>query len=220
MQNIGFLILMLISLILILILSFMLKRKHESNQNQLQKLFLICLWLLFIWIFCFILQILFQNSSVNPIFFEGLASFGACFLPVTFMLLSISFTNTKIKFNFKYILLYIIPIISTILMLTNPLHHLFFKVYSTYMKNATLGSYFLIHAIYSYACLFIGILILLKYSIKNSGFFSRQSLLLIIGSSIPLLINCLGTFRNYQYICIYNTYCFCYSSIILFLCYI
>jgi two-component system, NtrC family, sensor histidine kinase HupT/HoxJ len=35
----------------------------------------------------------------------------------------------------------------------------------------------------------------LKYSIRNSGFFSKQSFLILIGTSIPLILNALGTFK-------------------------
>lgn len=49
-----------------------------------------------------------------------------------------------------------------------------------------------IHTIYSYTLMFIGIIRLLYFSIKNSGFFSKQSLLIILGLCCPLLINVLG----------------------------
>ena len=43
--------------------------------------------------------------------------------------------------------------------------------------------------------LFIGIIYLLKFSIKNSGFFSKQSILIVLGISVPVVINILGTFK-------------------------
>ena len=61
------------------------------------------------------------------------------------------------------------------------------------MEEGILGSYFYIHSLYTYLLLFIGIIKLAKYSIKNSGFFSKQSILIIIGSLISIVINILGT---------------------------
>lgn len=55
------------------------------------------------------------------------------------------------------------------------------------------GSYHSINALYSYTCMFIGLFYLLKYSIKNSGFFSKQSILVFLGALIPVVINLLGT---------------------------
>lgn len=51
------------------------------------------------------------------------------------------------------------------------------------------------HNIYSYALLGIGMIKLLKYSIKNSGFFSKQSFLITIGISIPIATSVLGSFQ-------------------------
>ena len=52
-----------------------------------------------------------------------------------------------------------------------------------------------IHILYTYTLLIISIIILLRYSIKNAGFFSKQSLLIVIGSLIPIVVNVLGTLK-------------------------
>jgi len=51
----------------------------------------------------------------------------------------------------------------------------------------------IVHTLYSYGLLILSILNLIKFSIKNAGFFSQQSLLLIAGTIIPVVINILGT---------------------------
>ena len=53
----------------------------------------------------------------------------------------------------------------------------------------------MIHNIYSYTLLVIGMIKLLKYAIKNSGFFSKQSFLIAIGISIPIATSVLGSFQ-------------------------
>ena len=105
------------------------------------------------------------------------------------------FANTKIKFKKKYLLLLIIPIISLLVLWTNDYHHLFYEYYSVDFQVNVYGPYATVHNIYSYALLFIGIMYLLKFSIKNSGFFSKQSLLIVLGISVPVVVNILGTFQ-------------------------
>lgn len=61
--------------------------------------------------------------------------------------------------------------------------------------NVFFGKYLVVHQIYSYGLMIIGMLYLLNYSIKNSGFFSKQSILMLIGISIPLSINILGSLQ-------------------------
>jgi len=193
MENLGSLIALTISSILLILLANSLKFKKNSI-NQSKLIFKFILILMIIWTFSLILQILFQNSQINPVFFEGLAAFGACFVPVTFMLFGIAFAKTKIKLNSITLLLYTIPVISTVLMLTNNSHHLMYKFYSSSVKETVFGEYFPIHSIYSYLCIFIGLLYLITYMIRNSGFFSKQSLLIFTGVFISVGINIVATF--------------------------
>lgn len=50
-----------------------------------------------------------------------------------------------------------------------------------------------VHSLYSYALLLFAILNLIKFSVKNAGFFSKQSLLIITGTIFPVIVNILGT---------------------------
>ena len=194
MQYLGYLTILIISLISSIFLIVLLSTK-KRNKNQLIKVFIWCLICIIIWTLSLILQILFQNSSIDPIVFEGFASFGACFIPVAFMFLAIIFTKTRITFRKTYFLFLIIPILSTILMFTNNYHHLFYKTYSINLNECVTGIYMTIHSVYSYTLIGIGLVILLKYSIKNSGVFSKQSILICLGTIFPVFINFLGTFR-------------------------
>ena len=195
MQNLASLIILVISSILSYILTMLILKKKNSKKDQISFVFIIFLICMMVWTFSLIFQILFQNTKIDPLVFEGFAAFGACFIPVIFLLMGIVFSKTKMTFRRKHLVLFIIPIISTILMFTNKYHHLMYVNYSLKFGETVFGKYFTIHSIYSYACIFIGLFLLLKYSIKNSGFFSKQSILLLIGVSIPLTVNILATFN-------------------------
>lgn len=193
MENIGSLIILLISCFLLVWLSRSLNIK-KSKKNQVKKIFFIMLFMMIIWTLSLIFQICFQNSNISPFEFEKFSAFGACFVTVTFMLFGISFAKTRIKIRPYTLLLYVIPIISTILMFTNEHHHLMYKVYSIYFRETVFGAYFPIHSLYSYSCIFIGLLYLIIYNIRNSGFFSKQSFLIFAGVLISVSINVLATF--------------------------
>lgn len=193
MKNIGSLIILTISDILLICLAIILKNR-KNKKNQVQSIFILLLVLMTIWTFCLILQILFQNSKVDLFFFEKFAAFGACFVPVTVMLFGIVFAKTKVNFKPTILLLYVIPVISTILMFTNDSHHLMYEQYSLNFRETVFGKYFPIHSIYSYSCIFIGLVYLLTYIIKNSGFFSKQSLLILSGVAVSVGTNVLATF--------------------------
>lgn len=189
MEYLGSLIMLAVSLIILLFLVRLLSKR--KRKNQLSIIFTFCLLCMFIWITSLMCQILFQKTNINPVLFEGFASFGACFIPIAFLLLGISFSNTKIHFNWKYALLFIVPTITTIMMFTNEYHHLFYRAYSTNLAECVTGPYAIIHFIYTYLLIAIGLVYLLKYSINNSGFFSKQSALILLGTLFPIIINIL-----------------------------
>ena len=186
-------LLLFVSCILIcFLLSYLLKVK---NKKQLHKIFIVLLFLLVFWFIGIISQILFANKfNIPPVYFEYFVYISACFLPSYLYFMSVALVETKIKFKKRYLLLFIIPIIVLITLWTNDFHHLFFKVYSTNMDEIVPGPMHIINAIYTYALLFWSITSLLKYTIKNSGFFSKQLILIVVGSLIPIIVNILGTF--------------------------
>lgn len=132
--------------------------------------------------------------SIPSIWFENIIYIGTCFLPLTVFFTSLIFTNTKITFKKSYLLLLVIPILSLVVLWTNDLHHLFYIQYSSSFTDTIYGPYFYVHSVYTYLLLIIGIGRLLIFSIRNAGFFSKQSLLITIGLACPVIVNVLGSF--------------------------
>ena len=163
---------------------------------QLQKSFLAMLICVFIISFGVSLQdILCSFYDIDPMDFEYFIYIGTCLLPVAVFFTALIFKNTKIKFQKIYLLLFIIPIISLLVLWTNPLHHLFFIKFSPRIDQGVVGPYFYVHSVYTYALLFISMFMLIQTSLKTSGIFSRQSILIILGTIIPIVINFLGTLK-------------------------
>ena len=123
----------------------------QKPKNQMQQMFLINIILLFILCFFVLLQILLSKPlNIEPVYFEYLSYIGGCFIPVSLLLTSLIFVNTKISLKKYYLLLLIIPFISLIMLWTNDIHHRFFEEYSIYIKDVVYGPYFYVHAFYSY----------------------------------------------------------------------
>ncbi len=190
MEYLSSLILMIISEILILGLAFFLRKEKKSQLKTAFNFVLICM---FLWTLCSILQILFQNTNIDPFFWEKIASFGVCLSPIALCTLSLVFAKTKINLKFYHFFTLIIPITTILLTLTNEYHHLVFEHYSINVNEVIYGKYFTIHTIYTFILYAIGLFYFFKYSIRNSGFFSRQSLFIVLGTFIPILLNLLGT---------------------------
>ena len=167
-----------------------------KNKTSLQNIF--CLDLLCVFIICVgvILQaILSKLCNIPAINFENYIYIGTCFLPVCILFTGKIFSNPNYKLKRIDLFTLIIPITSLIILWTNNFHHLFYKVYSTNISKCVYGNWLIIHNIYSYTLLLIGIIYIIKASGKTSGLFSKQSLLIIAGMSIPIVVNVLGTFK-------------------------
>ena len=183
--------LLFFSVLLLLFLLIYLFRKRDHT--QLREIFIInCTLTLIISVGVLIQAICYNLFRIDPMVFENFIYIGTCFLPVSIFFTGSIFVNTKIKFKKAHLLLFIVPILSLIVLWTNSYHHLFYVFYSSSFTDTIFGPYMYVHTLYSYSLLFIGIIRLLYFSIKNSGFFSKQSLLIILALCCPLLINVLG----------------------------
>ena len=109
--------------------------------------------------------------------------------PVALFFVSYIFTKKEIHFKKWYLLLFVIPLITMLVLWTNDSHHLFYKYYSVNTAETTFGSYFYIHSIYTYALFAVDIIMLLRASIKQSSMLSKQSLLILMGSLVPIAVN-------------------------------
>lgn len=135
-----------------------------------------------------------DKVGIEPMYFDYFVYIGTCFLPVFFFLFGLTFAKTKVVFTKKYLLLLVIPILSLLVLWTNDFHHLFYVKYSVLNAETVFGPYFPVHSLYMYLLILIGIIYLLRYSFKNSGFFSRQSICFTLGILIPLAVNLTGLF--------------------------
>ena len=184
-------ILTTLCIIMLFFLKYSLSRK---NKKQLEKVFAVIFLIQIFWMLGLILQLFCSNEfNINPIYFDYFVYISICFLPVAFFFLALIFARTKISFNKRYLLLFVIPIISLIVLWTNDFHHLFYEKYSMETSSTIFGKYFYIHSTYTYLLFAVSLFILMKYSIKNSGFFSKQAILIFVGAIIPIVTNLLGS---------------------------
>lgn len=192
--SIPLFLLMLSALSIVITLIYVLRTKGRS---QLKTIF--CVDLICVLVIC--LGVIFQDIlskyfSWNPWNFENFIYIGTCFLPVAIFFTGLIFAKTKITFKKKYLLFFIVPALSLIVLWTNDYHHLFYKIYSyLYLSDCKVGPYMIIHNIYSYTLLLLGVIQMVNVASKNSGFFSKQTLLIVVGISIPLITNILGTLK-------------------------
>lgn len=167
-----------------------------KNKKQIHYIFISLLVFAFIWSLGLFLDAFERNLyNYNGLIYINISFIGAALSPILLLLAGQIFARTKIDFSWKYYFLFLIPVITIILVWTNSLHKLVYVEYSSYSNEIIYGRYYFVHVAYSYVCVFLGLYYFIYYSLKNSGFFSKQLFLIVIGTASSLFVNAIYTFN-------------------------
>ena len=193
MQSFGYFIALIVTVIAELIVLYFI-RKRGNKRNQLVIAFELTMLCMMLWCIGLIIQILVINFispdyAVYPDYFTYLP---VVLTPVALFFISYIFVKKEIHFKKWFLLLFIVPAITMIVLWTNDFHHLFYEYYSVNTAGTTFGPYFYVHSLYTYGLFAVDIIMLLRASVKQSSMLSKQSLLIILGSLIPIVVNILG----------------------------
>ena len=187
-------LLLFVTLIATISLAFFTRKKKKE---ELYSLFRILFILLSIHVFALMLLFYFKDSFMNQenlLFIDGISYISTCNLPVILYFIALKYDNKEADLK-KYWPLFIIPVLTILVIYTNPMHYLFCKNYSINVSDVDLGPYFYVHMIYTYALLVIGFIKIIKTSIKRAGFISLGTILIIIGACAPIIPNLLASLQ-------------------------
>lgn len=162
-----------------------------KKKTQLQKVFIMNSVLMFFCCTFLLAQKYFcANFDINPIIFEWFIYIFNSLLPVSVLFTGIIFANTKITFKRHYILLFVIPIISIVLLWTNNIHHLLYVNYSTNLDETVYGNYFSIHNTYSLILYAIRFVLFIKIFYKKLWNIFKASNLIYYSSYYSYYYKC------------------------------
>jgi len=195
-EKLGF---MIINVAIVVIIYMIYAIVKNDTKRQTHYSFLAVLVSIFIWTLgTLILEYYYMATGTVSNIALNIAYIGLILTPPFTLLLGMVFAKSdRIHFSWKYILLFAIPILSIILLLTNSQHHLFYNYikYEELTFDGALGRYFNIHTIYSYGCTLVGMVLMIVSSIKSAGLFSRQSICILLGILTTFAFNLLLTMQ-------------------------
>lgn len=187
----GLSILLMLVLILLIIM--------QNKKKQIHYAVLAIASSLLIWNISVLCQISFPRTPWILAVSEKIYFTGIIFVSVATLFTGLIFAQTIIRFSWKYALLLIVPLISLVVLFTNSYHHFYYTTFSLIPSEQDFGFYFIIHTAYSYLCIGIGLFCFLYSSVKNYGFFSRQSLLIFFALLISLIADSFSTFHIFDW---------------------
>jgi two-component system sensor histidine kinase HupT/HoxJ len=193
----------------LLILLLRIKNKKMLHHSALGLVFVVLLWCIVTLGELYITSI-HQN---NGMLFTNLLFSITGFLPVSLFIFGFNYAYQESKWRSRICWLLLVPAIGAALIWTNDYHHLCFIQYTSIDADTVFGPYLQVYPYFAYILIILGLFFLIKYSIKNSGFFSRQSLLIIAGVILPLAIDITYVFRIYPIPFYYEAISFSFAMV-------
>ena len=165
---------------------------RQSRHSSVRSAFLILLGVVLLWNFGTLLELDFRLlTGETYMLFVNICYIGICLSPIAILYLGRVILEPEWHIRRVHYLFLVIPFVSIIMVLTDPLHHQFFVNFSLHSSEAVYGAYYYFHSFYSYGCICAGIVLMYIASGISSGFFSKQSWLVILGVVSTLVPNLL-----------------------------
>lgn len=140
------------------------------------------------------------NNQFMLYFWDSFSYTGVTTLPVFVLAIAITFVRGINEIPKAWYLILVLPIITNILVWTNPFHHLHYKVFSIFRDTLVFGPNLIFHGIFSYICIIYATFLLVHFYIRQKdNIFRSQCLLLIVGNSVPLIVSILATLGIFDF---------------------
>jgi len=164
----------------------------SQRKDRMSKYFVVVLVSTAIWSIMHGLQIVASDLNLKLIF-SKLTYLGMTLLPPSWFIFASIYAREPLKIvERKPYLLYIIPVITLLLRLTDDFHHLVWsssstiRIYGVTMPLSRYGPWFWVFVSYSYFLVFAGSSMLLKEAISYSSLYKKKSLFIITAALLPI----------------------------------
>ena len=160
-----------------------------------QKLYLFSAICLLIWLIA-INGMTITNSLGSLQVLDAITCSCSALMVVTILMTSITYTKNLMKIPRCYWLIYVLPVFTSLIVFTNPLHHLFYKHFSIYASEVRFGPLFILSGGQYYIYCILSVFIMMRYGFRNRHrrVFGQVSLY-IGGLLAPLAVNVLVTLK-------------------------
>ncbi len=191
----GALITFYISIIgLVLIVS----RNLRTNRSHLiNKIYVAFSMILIEWMIALIgMRFTAPGDEIMLYVWDALSNFGTSLAPVLLLLIALVFTHHYDQLPKRVRGLFLVPLLTNVMIWTNPLHHLHYKHFSVIASEVVFGPYMYISGGYSYLCMIAAIVIILHFAFKsNNRLYMQQAVMFSLGMLIPLAVSMLATLK-------------------------
>lgn len=173
---------------------------REKQMHLLHKLYLGLACCYAAWIIPLIGMRFTDPANVDMMFmWDCMTQPGGTLSPALCLCIAITFAQGKERMTEGMKALFIPPLITVLVCVTNPMHHLQYRVFSTLKSEIAFGPYMMVSGLYSYICLTAGIVIMVRFAVKNKNtLYVKQCFLFSVGAICPLIVSSISTFTRME----------------------
>ena len=149
----------------------------------------------FIWVVALLLMKYTPSGDLRDLFIlDAITNLGASTMPVFCLLIALAFIHGWEKLPRKALWLFAVPLLTNIIVWTNPLHHLYYANFSIVRSQIVFGPYIYFSGLYNYACMISGIVLMIRFiNSAPSKLYIKQGVLYILGVLAPLVVSVIAT---------------------------
>jgi len=181
---------------LVLITAFLFWIRKTQEIRLLHKLYTLLALSYVVWILALVVMRYVDGTNTDALFaLDALTNTTGSLTPTLYLCISLAFLNDWEKLPKKVWFLFGFTAFNSLVVWTNPLHHLQYKVFSVIKSEVVFGPYMFVSGSFCYICLVASIVIMVNFARKNrnSKIYVRQCLFFALGGIAPLVVSTIST---------------------------
>ncbi len=185
-----------LTMIAVLLATFVLFILVYSERRLIHRLYAGLSSALIVWLVALV-GMRFAGDNMQLLFvLDAITNIASSFSSPLMLLISLTFTRNLKRLEPWMKWLFLVPTFIALVICTNPLHHLHYRVFSIINSEIVFGPFMLITGGVAYSFLIYATYMTLSYGIKcKHELFFKQSILITIGIIIPLLVSAIATLQ-------------------------
>lgn len=175
--------------------AFIVSYFRKKDKGLFSKVFAIFYLFLIVWIAALLLMLAVGDERMDALWvLDAVTNISSALTPVLLVYATSAFFWRWKKIPRKMYLMLLVPVVTIIVVWTNPFHHLMYETFHVYRDSIEFGPYMLVAGAYSYVCNAFGIVQIIRFMISNEEkLYRKQGIVILCGYLVPMAVSIVAT---------------------------
>lgn len=168
---------------------------RKKERVAFESIFMVFYLFLAIWIGAILLMQIVGLEHMDILWIlDAVTNVSSALTPVFLVWVTSAFFYRWKKVPVKMYLMLLVPVLTILIVWTNPLHFLMYQEFSVIRSEIVFGPYMVIAGGYSYLCILIGIIEIIRFMINNTEkLYRKQGMVILCGYLLPMIVSVVST---------------------------